>query len=71
MHDADIAQKLEAQAARLEQIYASVEKTRKYFLASLIVTLAIVVLPLIGLMVIIPQFLGTYSATLEEFEALQ
>lgn len=60
--------------ARLEQkidaIYVSVEKTRKYFLYSLLVTVAVVVLPVIGLMFAIPTFLGTYTS-LENSNLLQ
>lgn len=68
--DPTIAEKLEAQAERLEEIYVSVEKTRKYFLVTLIITVVMVVVPLLGLLVIVPQFLGTYSSTLQDFEGL-
>lgn len=48
---------------RIEQIYVSVEKTRKYFLWTLIITVAMIVLPLIGLAIVIPIFMQTLSSS--------
>ncbi len=47
---------------KVDAIYESVEKTRKYFLYTLILSGVLVVLPLIGLMFAIPSFLGTVSS---------
>jgi CHASE3 domain sensor protein len=58
----DILQKFESQEKKLEEIYKSVEKMRKYFLWTLIVTVATIVLPLIALVFIIPWFLGIMSS---------
>lgn len=55
----DIKKCFETQEKKLDDIFRSVEKTRKYFLWTMIITIAMVLLPLIGLMVVIPQFLGT------------
>ncbi len=57
----EILKKIEAQDKKLEEIYNSIEKTRKYFLWTLIITVAVVVLPLIGLLLVIPKFLSIYS----------
>jgi hypothetical protein len=57
-----ILQKLEKQDKKLEAIYVSVEKTRKYFLWTLIATLIAFILPLIGLAFIIPWFLNSLSS---------
>lgn len=46
---------------KIDQIYISVEKTRKYFLWTMIITVALFVLPLIGLIFAIPSFLSQYS----------
>lgn len=46
--------------AKVDAIYVSVEKTRKYFLWTMVATLIIVVLPAIGLLFAIPAFLTTY-----------
>lgn len=61
--DQEILQKFEEQDKKLEQIYQSAEKTRKYFLWTLIISVAIILLPLIGLIFLIPQFLSIYSGT--------
>jgi hypothetical protein len=51
---------------KVEKIYISVEKTRKYFLWSAITTVAFFVLPLIGLAFALPSFLSSYTSTLTE-----
>lgn len=53
--------KLEEQEKKIEAIWISVEKTRKYFLTTIILTLVMTVLPLIGLVIAIPFFLNTLS----------
>jgi hypothetical protein len=60
----DTNEKIEAMSQKIEEIYISVEKTRKYFLWTLIATLATIVLPLIGLAIAIPFFLKTLNSTL-------
>lgn len=56
-----IEEQLQAQAEKLDAIYASVEKTRKYFLLIMWISIAMVLLPMIGLLFAIPTFLETYS----------
>ena len=57
---------LEARLANLEKkldaIYVSTEKTRWYMQMAALVTVAAVVLPLIGLVFAIPTLLSTYSS---------
>lgn len=60
--DSEIKNKLTEQDVKLDAIFKSVEKTRKYFLIIMWVTLAAVVLPLVGLVFAIPSFLETYSS---------
>ncbi len=60
----DILKKIEEQDKKLEDIYRSVEKTRKYFLWTLIITLVFMVLPLIGLVYAIPKFIDSYTGML-------
>lgn len=50
---------------KIDEIYESVEKTRKYFLWTMIITAAVLILPLIGLMFIVPSFLSSYTSALE------
>ena len=47
--------KLEQQDKKLDAIYASAEKTRKYLLWTLTITVAVIVVPLIGLPFAIPE----------------
>lgn len=60
--DETVLKKLAEQEQKIDAIYASVEKTRKYFLWTLITSLAFFVLPLIGLTFAIPFFLNTLAA---------
>ncbi len=62
MEDLELRQRLEALEKRVGEVYASAEKTRKYFLATIIVSVAVFVLPLIGLVFAIPAFLSSYSS---------
>lgn len=54
-------QKLVEQDKKIDAIYVSVEKTRRYFFWTLVVTVVTVVLPLIALVFVIPWFLSTLS----------
>jgi len=56
--------RLDTQDELLQKIYTSVEKTRKYFLWTLIISLAFFILPLIGMLFVIPKFLSMYTSTL-------
>ena len=62
--DEELIKMIEAQDKKLEDIYRSVEKTRKYFLWTMIATVVCFILPLIGLAFAIPQMMGTYSQAL-------
>lgn len=61
----NIQNKLAEVEAKIDAIYASVEKTRQYFQITMWVTIAMIVLPIIALMFIIPAFISSYTATLE------
>ncbi len=55
----EIMKKLEEQDKKIDAIYKSVEKTRKYFLWTLIITIITVVLPLIAAVFVVPWVLKT------------
>lgn len=55
--DQDLNQRLTALEAKTEKIWHSVEQTRKMYLWSLIIGAVLFILPLIGLTVVIPQYL--------------
>lgn len=58
----DILAKFEKQEKKLDDIYKSVERMRKYFLWTLIVTVGTIVLPLIALAFVLPWFLKTITS---------
>ena len=60
----EIQKKLGELEGKVDEIFKSVEKTRRYFLIIMWVTVLAIVMPLIGLMFAIPQFLGTYNSAL-------
>ena len=55
--------KLDEQTAKLDAIFVSVEKTRKYFLVTLWISVLVIILPLIGLIIVVPFFISTFSQT--------
>jgi hypothetical protein len=61
-------EKLAALEQKIDAIYASVEKTRQYLLWTLVITVAVIVLPAIGLVFAIPSFIGTYNETLNSLD---
>lgn len=58
MEEEKILKKLEEQDAKLNVIYKSVEQARKLFIATLVITVVAFVLPMFGLIFIIPWFLS-------------
>lgn len=59
----EVKDQLNRLETKLDNIFISAEKTRKYFKATLIVTVVTIVLPAIGLMFVIPLFLKTLTGT--------
>ena len=57
----ELAQRLATLEQKVDAMYASVEKLRKYFLWTGIITVALFILPLIGLILVIPSFISSYS----------
>ena len=60
----DIPTRLTELEKKVDAIYVSVEKTRKYLYWTMIITIVLFVLPLIGLLFAIPAFITNYSSTL-------
>lgn len=63
MIDPELAQKLEELSVKVDAAYRAAESARKYLFWTGVVTIALFVLPLIGLFFAIPQFLSYYSST--------
>jgi hypothetical protein len=62
MNEEEVKKSLEELNRKVDEIYFSVEKTRKYFLTTLIISVVLFILPLILLGFAIPSFLSTYSS---------
>lgn len=60
--DPQLDERLKALELKIDAVYKSSEKTRKYFLSVLIVSVVAFVLPLIGLVFAIPKFFTLYSS---------
>lgn len=58
----EVLKKLEEQDKKLEKIYISTEKTRKYILWALIFAVIVTVLPLIGMLFAIPAIFSLYGS---------
>ena len=61
MIDPELAARLDTLEKKVDAAYAAADKVRKWMLWTGIVTVALIVLPLIGLVFAIPQFLDMYS----------
>ena len=57
----DIKQKLDELEAKLEEVRRTVVMIKKIFIWTMVITVAMFVLPLIGLAFIIPQIFSTYQ----------
>jgi hypothetical protein len=61
MEEQEMKQAIAELSEKLDKVYVSSEKMRKYFLWTLIISVVLFVLPLIGLVFAIPSFINTYS----------
>jgi hypothetical protein len=61
-----IQTQLDELTKKIDTIFASVEKSRKYFLITMWVTVLTIVLPIIGLAFFAPKMLQTYTAGIQE-----
>lgn len=66
MIDPELQAALDVLSAKIEATYQSTEKTRKYLLWTLIISVAVFVLPLIGIVFVAPSFLSSYAGTLQD-----
>lgn len=58
----NIENRLKAIEEKVDKVFISAEKTRKYFLWILVLTVVAFVLPLLGMIIAIPKFLETYNS---------
>ncbi len=64
MIDPELSARLDEITAKADAAYRAAESTRKYLFWTGVVTVALIILPLIGLAFAIPQFLNSYTSTL-------
>lgn len=64
MIDPELAAKLEEISSKADGAYRAAEKVRKYLFWTGVITIALIVLPMIGLVFAIPQFISSYTTTL-------
>jgi len=57
----EILQKLDLLEKKLEENVKISRQMRKYFLWTLIISVAVIVLPFIGLLFVIPQLINSYT----------
>ena len=62
--DIELKNRLDALERKIDAIYGSAEKTRKYFLWTLIAAVVTFVLPLIALAFVIPTYLSILTGSL-------
>jgi hypothetical protein len=68
--DQETQEKMANLEKKVDAIYASVEKTRKILLWTGIITVAVIVLPLIAMVFVIPSFVSNYTSALGGLEGL-
>lgn len=57
----ELSKRIDDIEKKIDAVYKSAEKTRKYFLWTLIISIAVIILPLIALIFLIPYFLKTIN----------
>ena len=60
-----IRERLEQLEKKIDAVHAAMERIQRYFQIAMWVTLAVVVLPALGLIVVIPSFINTYTSMYE------
>ena len=61
----EVLKKLAELEQKIDAVYKSAEKTRKYFMWTLIISVVLFVLPLVALIFVIPQFLNAVGGNLD------
>jgi len=64
MTQEETEQRLVQMQEKVDKIYVSVEKTRRYFMWTLIISIAVMVLPLIGRLITIPLYINNLKTGL-------
>ncbi len=59
--DEEFKTRIDALEQKIDATFRSAEKTRKYFLAVIVISAIAFVLPLLGIIFVMPSFMGTYT----------
>lgn len=59
--DEELIKKIDNLEQKIDESTRQLTKLRRYFMWTLIISAAVVILPMIGLIIAIPQFLSTYQ----------
>ena len=62
--DQEMIKKIGEVTEKLDALQKMVAQMRKYFLWTMIISVAVIVLPMIGLVFVVPQFLNTYQQSI-------
>ncbi|MFZ6035540.1 MAG: hypothetical protein ACOYUK_00105 [Patescibacteria group bacterium] len=57
--DSELEKKLQQLESKIDAAYRSAERTRRMFMWTLIISVATIVLPLLGLIILIPLYVQT------------
>jgi hypothetical protein len=66
----ELENKLKELEAKLDLVYRSAEKSRKYLMWTGIITAAVIILPLIAMVFVLPSFISSYTDTLNSLGGL-
>jgi len=64
MIDPELLAKLDEIGAKADRAYVAAESARKYLFWTGVITVALVVVPLIGLAFVLPSFISSYTSSL-------
>lgn len=60
----DLEKRMSELENKVDAIFESVEKTRKILMWTGIITIAVIILPIIAMMFVIPSFISSYTSAL-------
>ena len=62
--DPELIAKIDNLEIKIDESTRQISQLRRYFLWALIISVAVLVLPLLGLVFVVPQFLDLYSGVM-------
>ncbi len=63
--DTELKARLEGLEKKIDAVYVSTEKTRRYFQWTMIITIVMFVLPVLGLIFVVPMFIANYTSSFQ------